>query len=90
VTFYHLDPVIDPRKMDRLPEVYPRRRAYLDESVKGGQVWMIETFGDPTTQGSMAIFRSRDAAEKFIENDPFTLEGSSTGPSFASGIRSSF
>jgi hypothetical protein len=61
--------------MDRLREVYPRHRAYLDEFAKGGQVWMIGTFGNPATEGSMAIFRSKDAAEQFLENDPFILEG---------------
>ena len=75
VTFYHADPNADPGIMDRLREVYPRHRAYLDEFAKGGQVWMIGTFGDPRTQGSMAIFRSREAAEQFMENDPFKLEG---------------
>jgi hypothetical protein len=29
--------------MDRLREVYPRHRAYLDEFAKDGQVWMIGT-----------------------------------------------
>jgi uncharacterized protein len=61
--------------MDRLREVYPRHRAYLDEFATGGQVWMIGTFGDPAAQDSMAIFRSRDAAEQFMEGDPFKLEG---------------
>jgi uncharacterized protein YciI len=75
VTFYHADPHADPSTMDRLREVYPRHRAYLDEFAKGGQVWMIGTFGDPATQGSMAIFRSKDAAETFYESDPFNLEG---------------
>lgn len=75
VTFYHSDPNAAPGTMDRLREVYPRHRAYLDEFAKGGQVWMIGTFADPATQGSMAIFRSKDAAERFFENDPFNLEG---------------
>ena len=75
VTFYHADPNADPSIMDRLREVYPRHRAYLDEFAKDGQVWMIGTFGDPATQGSMAIFRSKDAAETFYKSDPFNLEG---------------
>jgi uncharacterized protein len=75
VTFYHPDPVVDPSKMDRLREAYPRHRAYLDDFATGGQVWMIGTFGEPATQGSMAIFRSKDAAERFYEGDPFRLEG---------------
>ncbi len=75
VTFYHTDPEADPQSFARFAEAYPRHRAYLDEFAKGGQVWMIGTFGDPATQGSMAIFRSKDAAEQFFANDPFNLEG---------------
>jgi uncharacterized protein YciI len=75
VTFYHPDPVPDADKMARLREAYPRHRANLDEFAKGGGVWMIGTFGDPATQGSMAIFRSRAAAETFMASDPFVLEG---------------
>jgi uncharacterized protein len=75
VTFYHSDPNADPASFARNIEVYPRHRAYLDEFARGGQVWLIGTFGDPRTQGSMAIFRSREAAEQFMENDPFKLEG---------------
>ena len=36
---------------------------------------MIGTFGDPASQGSMAIFRSREAAERFRDGDPFWTEG---------------
>jgi uncharacterized protein YciI len=75
VTFYHPDPDPDAATMARLREVYPRHRAYLDEFAKGGQIWMIGTFGDPLAQGSMAIFRSREAAETFMASDPFLLEG---------------
>jgi uncharacterized protein len=75
VTFYHPDPAVDPATMSRLVEVYPRHRAYLDEFAKGGQVWMIGTFSDPATEGSMAIFRTREAAEEFFASDPFNLEG---------------
>ncbi len=35
---------------------------------------MIGTFADPITDGSMAIFRSREAAEAFRDRDPFVLE----------------
>jgi hypothetical protein len=75
VTFYHSDPDADPSHFAKVVEAYPRHRAYLDEFAKGGQVWVIGTFGDPATQGSMAIFRSREAAEEFLANDPFQLEG---------------
>jgi uncharacterized protein YciI len=71
VTFY----AAEPAQFHRMPEVYPRHRAYLDEFALGGEIWLIGTFGDPSTEGSMAIFRSRDAAERFIAGDPFVLEG---------------
>ena len=71
VTFYSTDPA----KFPLVPEVYPRHRAYLDEFATGGEIWMIGTFGNPATEGSMAIFRSRDAAERFIAKDPFVIEG---------------
>jgi uncharacterized protein YciI len=75
VTFYHSDPNAGPSSFAKNIEAYPRHKAYLDEFAKGGQVWMIGTFGDPMTQGSMAIFRSREAAEEFLAHDPFMVEG---------------
>jgi uncharacterized protein len=75
VTFYHSAPDPDPARFAKIIETYPRHRAYLDEFAKGGQVWMIGTFGEPQTQGSMAIFRSREAAVTFMAGDPFLLEG---------------
>lgn len=75
VTFYHPDPVVDPGKMVRLREVYPRHSLYVQEFAKGGEIFLIGAFGDPAMQGSMAIFRSKDAAERFYEGDPFHLEG---------------
>ncbi|WP_020075212.1 YciI family protein [Cryocola sp. 340MFSha3.1] len=75
VTFYDADPDASPEHFQRLVETYPRHRAYLDEFAAGGEVLMIGTFGDPATQGSMAIFRSREAAERFLEGDPFVTEG---------------
>jgi uncharacterized protein len=70
VSFY----TVAPGQFDRIREVYPRHRAYLDEFAKQGQVVMIGTFADPITDGSMAIFRSREAAEAFRDRDPFVLE----------------
>ncbi len=69
VTFYS---AADPA---RIPEVYPRHRAYLDEFSAGGGLAMIGTFGDPIGEGSMVIFRSREAAEEFLAHDPFLTEG---------------
>jgi uncharacterized protein YciI len=36
---------------------------------------MVGTFGDPQEEGSMAIFRTREAAEEFVAGDPFVRNG---------------
>jgi uncharacterized protein YciI len=36
---------------------------------------MVGTFGDPQSQGSMAIFRTRESAEEFVRDDPFVVGG---------------
>ncbi|MGN7800612.1 YciI family protein [Leifsonia sp. 22587] len=75
VTFYDADPDAGPEHFQRLVDTYPRHHAYLQEFATSGDVLMIGTFGDPATQGSMAIFRSREAAERFLAGDPFMTEG---------------
>ena len=52
--------------------VYPRHKAVLDVFVDRGEVIGVGPFGDG---GNMAIFRSQEAAEAFVEQDPFILEG---------------
>jgi uncharacterized protein YciI len=71
VCFYE----IAPGEFGRVPEVYPRHRAYLDEFAAGGELAMIGPFADPVADGAMAVFRSREAAERFRAGDPFVLEG---------------
>ena len=39
-----------------------------------GTLLMTGPFADPT-QGAMAIFTTREAAEEFVEDDPFVLKG---------------
>ena len=36
---------------------------------------MIGTFANPQEDGSMGIFSTRDAAEAFVQGDPFVLNG---------------
>jgi uncharacterized protein YciI len=36
---------------------------------------MVGTFANPQTEGSMAIFTTREAAQEFAEGDPFVLNG---------------
>jgi hypothetical protein len=52
--------------------VYPRHKAVVDVFVARGDVIGIGPFAD---RGNMAIFRSREAAEAFVKQDPFVLEG---------------
>jgi uncharacterized protein len=58
--------------MERIMEVYPRHKAVVEGFVARGDVIGIGPFAD---RGNMAIFRSREAAEAFVTQDPFVLEG---------------
>lgn len=59
----------------RAPPHFPAHKARLDAFHARGDLLMVGTFGDPQAQGSMAIFRTREAAEEFIAGDPFVLNG---------------
>jgi uncharacterized protein YciI len=59
--------------MDAIMAVYPRHKAVVDAFVARGEVIGIGPFSD--RGGSLAIFRSREAAELFVKQDPFVLEG---------------
>jgi uncharacterized protein YciI len=54
--------------------VYPRHKAFLEQFVARGEVVGVGPFTDPEG-GNMAIFRSREAALAFANEDPFFLEG---------------
>ena len=65
-----------PANAAQLPEVFPRHRAYLDAfAAQHGGVLGIGTFDDPAVNGSMAIFTTRELAERFVQADPFVVEG---------------
>jgi hypothetical protein len=59
----------------KAPAHFPAHRARLDEFAARGELLMVGTFGDPQAEGSMAIFADRAAAEAFVREDPFVLEG---------------
>ena len=59
--------------MDAIMAVYPRHKAVVDVFIARGDVIGIGPFID--TGGNLAIFRSREAAEAFVKQDPFILEG---------------
>jgi uncharacterized protein len=58
--------------MDTIRAAYPRHKAVVDAFVARGDVIGIGPFAD---LGNMAIFRTREAAEAFSQQDPFILEG---------------
>lgn len=59
--------------MEAIMAVYPRHKAVVDAFIARGDVIGIGPFAD--RGGSLAIFRSREAAESFVKQDPFVLEG---------------
>ena len=58
--------------MDTIMSVYPRHKIVVDKFIERGDVIGIGPF---TGGGNMAIFKTRDAAERFAAEDPFILEG---------------
>ena len=70
VSFYEMAP-------DALSKVlthFPAHRARLDEFHARGDLLAAGPLGNPP-EGALAIFNSREAAEEFIEGDPFVTEG---------------
>ena len=58
--------------MEQIMAVYPRHKIVVDRYIENGDVVGIGPFSD---RGNMAIFKTRIAAEKFVTEDPFILEG---------------
>jgi uncharacterized protein YciI len=57
---------------EKIMEVYPRHKVIVDKFIARGEVIGIGPFAD---FGNMAIFKTRRAAEEFVKEDPFILEG---------------
>ena len=58
--------------MEQIMSVYPRHNAVVDRYIAQGVVLGIGPFTD---RGNMAIFKTCAAAEAFMKEDPFALEG---------------
>ena len=58
--------------METIMNVYPRHKVVVDKYISKGEVIGIGPFSD---RGNMAIFKTREAAEAFVQEDPFILEG---------------
>ncbi|MDP4265729.1 MAG: hypothetical protein Q8941_24635 [Bacteroidota bacterium] len=59
--------------MEMIMSVYPRHKIIVDSYTQRGEVIGIGPFADKG--GNMAIFKTRAAAEQFVTEDPFILEG---------------
>jgi uncharacterized protein YciI len=71
VLLYESAEDVHARAPEHLPAHVARLRAFHDR----GEILMAGTFGDPQSEGSMAIFPTREAAEAFAAGDPFVLNG---------------
>jgi uncharacterized protein YciI len=60
--------------METIMAVYPRHKQLVDAFAGRGEIIAIGTFGGGR-EGAMGIFRDRAAAEAFVAQDPFMLEG---------------
>lgn len=58
--------------LETIRAVFPRHKIIVDKYVNNGDVIGIGPFTD---MGNMAIFKTRAAAEQFVLEDPFILEG---------------
>jgi len=58
--------------MEMIMLVYPRHKAIVNKYMAMGEVIGIGPFAD---LGNMAIFKTRAAAEQFVTEDPFIVEG---------------
>jgi uncharacterized protein YciI len=59
----------------KAPAHFPAHKARLDEFHARGDLLLVGTFAHAQEDGSMAIFRTREAAEEFVAGDPFVLNG---------------
>jgi uncharacterized protein len=59
----------------KAPAHFPAHHERLLEFHERGTLLMVGTFGDPQTEGSMAVFTTREAAEEFATGDPFVRRG---------------
>jgi uncharacterized protein YciI len=71
VTFYESSPDAP----ELIPTHYPAHRARVDEFHARGDLLMVGTFADPIEEGAMAVFRTREAADEFVADDPFVTGG---------------
>lgn len=70
VLFYETDPSALPKAR----ALFPKHRLRLDAFHAAGTLLLVGTFEDPL-DGAMGVFTTREAAEAFVQGDPFVTEG---------------
>lgn len=58
--------------METIMSVYPRHKLVAEKYINNGHIIGMGPF---IGGGNMAIFKTRAAAEQFVKEDPFILEG---------------
>ncbi len=58
--------------MEEIMRIFPRHKLIVEKFIAQGVVVGIGPFDD---LGNMAIFKTRAAAEEYVKEDPFILEG---------------
>jgi uncharacterized protein len=59
----------------KAPAHFAAHKQRIDTFHQRGELLMVGTFADPQADGSMSVFRSREAAEEFVRDDPFVVNG---------------
>ena len=63
------------RVMELAPLHFPAHSARLEEFRASGELLMVGTFADPIADGSMSVFATQEAAQRFVDGDPVRLNG---------------
>jgi uncharacterized protein YciI/uncharacterized protein YndB with AHSA1/START domain len=63
-----------PDVLTKAPLHFMAHKARLEAFEAAGELLAVGTYADPR-EGSLAVFRSREAAAEFIKEDPFVLHG---------------
>ena len=63
-----------PDVMAKAPVYFAAPKERLDAFQRRGELLAVGTWADPR-EGSMAVFRTRAAAEEFVRDDPFVKNG---------------
>ena len=63
-----------PEGLAKARQHFPAHRARLDEFHQRGVLLMAGPYGNPPV-GALGVFATREAAEEFVKDDPFVLNG---------------